>query len=112
MDENLESLLRSSASAADFVAAGGTLSAPAVGEQGVEKRAHRQRAALIIVSTKLAYTLDEFAEAVSLSKAQIRKHIDANDLVPSYSGTKPIISREEGERWLRSLPTEPGHSWA
>lgn len=61
------------------------------------------------VLSKLAYTLDEFAEAVSLSKAQIRKHVDGRaepTLVPSYSGTKPLITREEGERWLRSLPSE------
>lgn len=56
---------------------------------------------------KLAYTLEEFAEVVSLSKAQIRKHIENHDLVPVYSGTKPLITREEGERWLRTLPEEP-----
>lgn len=59
--------------------------------------------------TKLAYDLDEFAEAVSLSKAQIRKHINGAAqpvLVPSYSGAKPIITLAEGERWLASLPTE------
>jgi hypothetical protein len=57
--------------------------------------------------SKLAYSLDEFAEAVSLSKAQLRKHIDAGDLVPSYSGSKPLITRAEGERWLATLPAEP-----
>jgi len=57
--------------------------------------------------TKLAYSLDEVADAVSLSKAQLRKHIDAGDLVPSYSGTKPLITKAEGERWLSSLPAAP-----
>lgn len=27
--------------------------------------------------------------------------------MPSYVGTKPIITREEALRWLRSLPDEP-----
>jgi hypothetical protein len=61
------------------------------------------------VLSKLAYSLDEFADAVSLSKAQLRKHIDGTAdpvLVPSYSGSKPLITREEGERWLRALPSE------
>lgn len=58
---------------------------------------------------KLAYSLDEFATAVSLSKEFIRLQIAADKLVPSYAGTKPLIMREEGERWLRSLPAErPG----
>lgn len=55
---------------------------------------------------KLAYSLDEFAAAVSLHKNTIRAAIDAGDLVPSYVGTKPLIARTEGERWLRSLPAE------
>lgn len=61
------------------------------------------------VLSKLAYSLDEFAVAVSLSKAQLRKHLDGTAepvLVPSYSGAKPLITREEGERWLRALPSE------
>lgn len=56
--------------------------------------------------TKLAYSLDEFAEAVSLSKAQLRKHMDRGELVPSYSGTKPIIPLSEAQRFLETLPTE------
>lgn len=59
------------------------------------------------VLTKLAYSLDEFAVAVSLSKAQVRKHMAAGDLVPSYSGTKPIVTLEEARRFLESLPAEP-----
>lgn len=55
---------------------------------------------------KLAYSLDEFADAVSLSKAQLRKHIDAGELRPSYSGSKPLITLEEGQRFLESLPSE------
>ncbi len=55
---------------------------------------------------KLAYSLDEFAAAVSLSKEFIRQQIAADKLTPSYAGAKPLILREEGERWLRSLPAE------
>lgn len=55
---------------------------------------------------KLAYSLDEFAEVVSLSKMQLRRHIERNELVPKYSGTKPLITRAEGERFLRSLPDQ------
>lgn len=61
----------------------------------------------VSVLSKLAYSLDEFAEAVSLSKAQLRKHIERGELVPAYSGTKPLITRAEGERWLSTLPAEP-----
>lgn len=55
---------------------------------------------------KLAYSLDEFAAAVSLSKEYIRLQILADKLTPSYAGSKPLILRDEGLRWLRSLPSE------
>lgn len=58
------------------------------------------------VLDKLAYSLDEFAVAVSLSKEFIRLQIAADKLTPSYAGAKPLILREEGERWLRALPAE------
>ena len=59
-----------------------------------------------VVLDKLAYSLDEFAEAVSLSKEFIRQQIAADLLVPSYAGSKPLIRKEEGLRWLETLPAE------
>lgn len=56
---------------------------------------------------QLAYSIPHFAKAVDLSEQQLRNHIAAGDLVPSYSGSKPLILREEGERFLRSLPANP-----
>lgn len=53
---------------------------------------------------KLAYSLEEFAEAVSLSYAQILRHIANDELVAKYSGRKALILRAEGERFLRALP--------
>lgn len=55
---------------------------------------------------KLAYTLEEFAEVVSLSKSSVRKLISENELVVSYVKYKPLITHEEALRWLRSLPNE------
>ncbi len=55
---------------------------------------------------KLAYSLEEFAEAVSLSYSQLLRHIERNELVARYSGRKALITRAEGERFLRSLPEE------
>ncbi|MFJ3319379.1 hypothetical protein [Curtobacterium sp. NPDC086286] len=56
---------------------------------------------------RLAYSIPNFATAVDLSVDTIRKAIDSGDLIPSLptrAGRKPIITREEGLRWLRSLP--------
>jgi hypothetical protein len=56
---------------------------------------------------RLAYSIPNFATAVGLSDDTIRKAIDSGDLIPSLptrAGRKPIITREEGLRWLRSLP--------
>lgn len=57
---------------------------------------------------KLAYSLEEFAEAVSLSYAQVLRHIANDELVAKYSGRKPLITRAEGERFLRALPEQRG----
>jgi hypothetical protein len=60
--------------------------------------------------SKSAYTLTEFAESVSISIDQVRKHIDGLIpplLEPSYSGTKPLITADERTRWLAELPKAP-----
>lgn len=59
-----------------------------------------------VVLDKLAYSIPNFASCVDLSIQQVRNHIAAGELVPSYSGAKPLIMREEGLRFLRSLPAE------
>lgn len=64
-----------------------------------------------IRKTKLAYNLDEAAEATGYSASTLRIAIRRNDLVARYANTKPILLAEELLDWLRSLPTEPkgGH---
>jgi hypothetical protein len=57
---------------------------------------------------KLAYTLPEAAEIVSLSVTTLRTEIANHRLVPSYVGTKPILTLWELRRWLRALPAEAG----
>lgn len=61
---------------------------------------------LEITLTKLAYSLPNFAEAVDMSLESVRQQIRDGYLVPAYPNSKPIISAEEGLRWLRSLPAE------
>lgn len=56
---------------------------------------------------RLAYSIPNFCLAVDLSPDTIYKAIHRNELIVSYptpARRKPIITREEGERWLRSLP--------
>lgn len=55
---------------------------------------------------RLAYTVQEFAAATGLGVTTIRDAIKKNEIVPSFVGTKPLISRREGERWIESLPAE------
>ena len=58
---------------------------------------------------RLAYSLQAFADAVCLSITTVRHAVAAGELVaslPTAAGKKPIITREEGLRWLRSLPTQ------
>ncbi|MEV7934210.1 hypothetical protein [Curtobacterium sp. NPDC089185] len=60
------------------------------------------------VEWKLTYSIPNFAKVVDLSVTTVREAITRGDLVPSYPAKmKPIVTREEGIRWLRSLPHEP-----
>jgi AraC-like DNA-binding protein len=60
---------------------------------------------------KLAYNLEEAAEATGYSVSTLRIAIRRHDLIARYANTKPVILPEELLDWLRSLPTEPkgGH---
>lgn len=58
---------------------------------------------------KLAYSIPNFAAAVDYSISTIYDEISAGRITPSYANRKPVIPREEGLRWLATLPTErPG----
>ena len=54
----------------------------------------------------LAYTYQEFAAATGLAVSTIRKAVDKGQIVPAYFGTKPLITAEEGRRFIESLPAE------
>lgn len=56
---------------------------------------------------KLAYSIPNFAEAVDYSITTIYDEIKAGRITPSYANRKPVIPREEGMRWLSTLPAEP-----
>jgi hypothetical protein len=59
---------------------------------------------------KLAYSIPNFAEAVDLSVTTIRLAIAQGELkvgYPTKSARKPVIEKDEGVRWLRSLPSDP-----
>lgn len=56
--------------------------------------------------SKLAYSIPELADAVSLSVTSIRDAIDKGDLKPKYPNRKPIIPAAEAQRWLDSMSDE------
>jgi hypothetical protein len=56
---------------------------------------------------KLAYSIPNFARAVDLSETTVREAINKGDLIPAYPAKKkPIITVDEGKRWLTALPIE------
>lgn len=56
---------------------------------------------------KIAYSVEEAAARVGISKDLLRSQIRNNYLVARYVASKPIIAHEELVEWLNSLPTEP-----
>ena len=55
----------------------------------------------------LAYTMARLSLTTGVSIDKLQQCVRRGELVPSYVGTKPIVTREEALRWLRSLPAEP-----
>lgn len=59
-----------------------------------------------MTTSKVAYTLDEAAEATGYSRRTIDSAVAKHDLIPRYANSRPVIPAKELERWLDSLPTE------
>lgn len=53
------------------------------------------------------YTFEEFAWATSISKEMVRRVVARGELATEMYGRKRVITREEGLRWLHSLPERP-----
>jgi hypothetical protein len=56
-------------------------------------------------STKLAFSVDELAKAVSSSRSILYEEIKAGRLKTRKIGARTIVDADEARRWLSSLPT-------
>lgn len=58
-------------------------------------------------SEKKAYTYDELAALVGLSRRTIYNHVRDGKLIPTYPTGEPRFSAKEIDRWIASWPAEP-----
>lgn len=56
--------------------------------------------------SKVAYSIEEAAEASGYSTDTIRRAIRNSDMTARYANSKPVILATELTEWLESLPTE------
>lgn len=56
---------------------------------------------------KIAFSIDEAAEAVGYSTDTVRRAIRNNDIAVKYANSKPIILASELQAWAEALPSEP-----
>ncbi|WP_434812289.1 hypothetical protein [Microbacterium sp. bgisy189] len=59
--------------------------------------------------TVVALDHNAAAAAVGLSPSRLRHHVRLGDLTPHFSGSKPLYSVVELQRFIESLPTHPEH---
>lgn len=62
--------------------------------------------AFVVTFSRPSYTVKEWAQACGYGETTIREAEEAGELAFSYANSKPVVTLEEGLRWLRSLPTE------
>ena len=56
--------------------------------------------------SKIAYSIEEAAEATGYSTDTIRRALRNSDMTARYANSKPVILGTELQEWLESLPTE------
>jgi excisionase family DNA binding protein len=54
--------------------------------------------------TRMAYSVEQFAEATDISRSSLYEEIKAGRLVARKCGKRTIISVHDAEAWLESLP--------
>ena len=60
--------------------------------------------------TPVSYDIPGAALATGLSERTLRDYIRNGDLAAHYSGTKPVIDRDELRDFIRALPSEKRRS--
>ena len=58
-----------------------------------------------VVFEPLAVDTETAAKMLGLSPSTVRAHVRKGDLLPRYSGTKPVFTIEELHSFLDSLPS-------
>lgn len=59
-----------------------------------------------IALAQVSYDLNGAARATGLSVTTIKNAVRDGDLVPNYSGTKPVFRAVELDAWIAAMPTE------
>lgn len=60
-----------------------------------------------IVFEPIAVDTETAAKLLGISASTVRVHMRRGDLIPRYSGTKPVFPLEELKIFLTALPSEP-----
>ena len=56
-------------------------------------------------ASRLAYSIDEFCEEAGLGRSFVYQEIRAGNLKARKAGRRTLILHDDGERYLRSLPS-------
>ncbi len=62
---------------------------------------------VITAPTVVALDHVSAAAAVGLSPSRLRHHVRLGDVTPHFSGSKPLYSIAELQRFIERLPTHP-----
>lgn len=60
--------------------------------------------ATTVVFAPLAVDTETAAKMLGLSPSTVRAHVRKGDLIPRYSGTKPVFTIDELRDFVNSLP--------
>ena len=63
--------------------------------------------AVEVAVSAVALDHNSAAHALGLSPSRLREHVRLGELIPHFSGTKPLYLVADLERFIEQLPTRP-----
>jgi excisionase family DNA binding protein len=75
----------------------------------IDRQAMSEETSFEVVMEPIAVDTETAARLLGVSSSTVRAHVRRGELIPRYSGTKPIFPMDELRAFVNELPFKPAH---